>query len=316
MATDPRVNFSDPFSLDQDTTTGSPSGQGRLYALLQRVELWGFKAVAALFRAMPLDLASDLSGWIWRTVAPRLRRHARTLDNLAVAFPDMAADEREQIARRMWDFLGRTFAEAFHLDEIMDDASRIEVNMTPEAHAQLTTGTGLVVVSLHMGNWEAVAIGAARMGLDIAGVFQRMKNPLVDAEVMRMRQRLYPLGLFPKGHDAVRRLMRVISAGKAVAVLADTREGRGVMVPFFGRLAPTNPFPAVLARGRNVPIMAGYLIRTGTARFRLEVEMIPVSRGGSQQQDVLETTAAIHACFERWIRAHPDQWMWSHRRWG
>jgi KDO2-lipid IV(A) lauroyltransferase len=31
--------------------------------------------------------------------------------------------------------------------------------------------------------------------------------------------------------------------------------------------------------------------------------------------DTVRDTQALHAQLERVIRAHPDQWLWIHRRW-
>ena len=55
-------------------------------------------------------------GALWRLIAPRLRRHARALAHLELAYPEKSAAEREHIAREMWGHLGRTFAEFFHLE--------------------------------------------------------------------------------------------------------------------------------------------------------------------------------------------------------
>jgi KDO2-lipid IV(A) lauroyltransferase len=175
---------------------------------------------------------------------------------------------------------------------------------------------GLVMVSLHMGNWEINALAAAQKGLRLAGVYQRIKNPLVDALIRDLRVQFYPKGLYSKGHEAVKGLMRVVSEGDTVALLADVREGRGLKVPFFGRPAPSNPFPALLARGRHLPLVAARVLRVAPGRFSIHCELVPVPETDHREADIEATTAAIQAQFEQWIRENPGQWMWGHRRWG
>ena len=82
------------------------------------IEYAAFRFVAAVFGALPIETASSLSGFFWRLIAPRLTRHKRALDNLAAAFPEKTVAECEAIARAMWENLGRTFGEFFHIEEL------------------------------------------------------------------------------------------------------------------------------------------------------------------------------------------------------
>ena len=66
----------------------------------QRMEYLGFLIIAAIAAALPLQIASALSGWSWRMAAPHLRRQKRALSNLALAFPDMSLAERERVSLR------------------------------------------------------------------------------------------------------------------------------------------------------------------------------------------------------------------------
>lgn len=281
---------------------------------LVRLEYWGFLLVAATARAIPLDAASAISGKIWRLLAPRLRRHARARANLAASLPEIPEERREEMLRDMWENLGRTFGEAFHLDTIWEETDRFVIHQQPEALEAVRKG-GCVVVGLHQGNWEIASMVGLREGLHVAGVYQKLKNPLVDRYITRMRAPYYPAGLYSKGHDAVLKLMRVLKSGGGIGVLGDLREHKGVEVPFFGRLAPSTPFPALMARTLNIPLIAAQVIRLEGAHFTLRTVVVPVPRTGDKDADVLAGTAALQAQFEAWIREHPEQWMWAHRRW-
>jgi KDO2-lipid IV(A) lauroyltransferase len=278
-------------------------------------EYAAFRILAGLIRALPVETASSLSGRLWRLAAPIFRRHGRALAHLALAFPEKSEGERELIARAMWENLGRTFAEAFHIDHILA-SDRISY-ADPEALAALgATPGGKVLCSLHSGNWEIVAAGGAKAGLDVAGVYQRIKNPRVDAYVTRLRARLYPGGLHAKAPETATALMRHVKRGGAVAILADLRDRNGVSAMFFGRPAPSTPFPALLARSLNAPVVVARCVRLPGVRFRIEFENVDVPQGPDRKTDIAAITQDIQSVFERWVCEDPSQWMWAHRRWG
>jgi Kdo2-lipid IVA lauroyltransferase/acyltransferase len=279
----------------------------------QAAEYAGFRLVAFVFGALPLELASRWSGAGWRLIAPRLRRHQRTLANLRSAFPEKTAAEREAIAIGMWDNLGRTFAEFFHLREIV---AGDRIAYEPVEPFEALRGMGAAVIcSLHMGNWEILVQSALNLGMRPAGVYQALTNPLVDRTINDLRAPLYPGGLLPKSPRTAMKLLHYAREGGWVTFLADQREGRGILTPFFGRPAPSTPFPAMIARSVDIPLYVARVKRLPGVRFSLAVEEIPVPRTQDRNADIAETTRLIQAAFERMVREAPEQWMWAHRRW-
>lgn len=215
----------------------------------------------------------------------------------------------------MWNNLGRTSAEAFHLPQLMAEQDRFDIG--PEFHEAIRVAKvrGAVFVSLHQGNWELASPLLHCHGLPVAGVYQRLRNPLVDQRATDARAPFYSLGLHSKGSETARRLLRIVSRGGTVTIMGDLRDLTGLSVPFFGTPAPSTPFPALLARGRDMPIYAGVVMRKAGATFRVSVAEVPVHRTGDLETGLLETTAAIQRQFEAFIREAPEQWMWGHRRW-
>ena len=281
--------------------------------LKYRLEYGVVRAVAWLMARLPLETASNLSGWIWRQVAPRLQRHARALHHLAAAFPDMSAAERARVAHDMWEVLGRTFAESFYLPDIYA-SDRIDISGLEILRAY--EGKGVIICAAHQGNWEVATMGLMRIGRQPTGLYQRVKNPLVDAFLLASRAPYYPAGLFTKDPATPLKLMRILKRGGCLAMLADLREYTGLKVPFFGQAAPSTPFPALMARNLGLPLFAGRIVREPGVRFRLSVERIEVPVTDDKEADILAATANLQAAFERSIREKPEQWMWAQQRWG
>jgi KDO2-lipid IV(A) lauroyltransferase len=278
-----------------------------------QAEYLGFRLVERLLTALPLETASGLMGGLWRLAAPRLKRHNRALKHLALAYPDMPEAERERIARAMWEHLGRTFAEFFQMEEIARQG-RIEMESAQKL-AVVREGGPYVVCAMHLGNWELLAGVSARLARPLAGVYQPLTNGLVDAELLRLRAPLYPLGLYPRSGATLRRLMKIAKDGGSLGFMSDLREGKGAAVPFFGRPAHSNTAPALIARTYGLKLYAACVVREAGVRFRVKVEPVQVPVTADRDADVVAATANVQAQFEAFLRQAPEQWMWAHRRW-
>ncbi len=281
--------------------------------LRHRLEYAGFRLFKAAISARPLEAASRETGMAWRLIAPRLHRQKRALANLALAFPDMPPAERERIASDMWENLGRTFAEGFFLKQIMDEG---RVTFEPmEQLAEIARGGPSIFCSLHLGNWELAVYGGKLIGAPITGVYQRLSNPYVDAATLKMREPVYEGGLLPRTTTTARALLRKAKEGGYPAFLADLRDDRGPAVPFFGVLARSTVFPALLARVTGLPLYAAAAFRRPDVRFVIRATRVPVPETNDREADAIVATAALHKQFEAFIREAPEQWMWAHRKW-
>ena len=287
------------------------------YRFRYRLEYAGFWVIAKLAAALPLELCAPASAWCWRKLGRSSSRRRRATAQLAQSLPELSAAEREAILSQVWDNLGRTFAEAFHIRDFINDPSRFEI-LREGGLREFVRGTkSFIVVSMHSANWELTALGLLRVGLRIAGIYRSIKNPYVDAYVTRLRQPLYPSALLPKSRQTPRRFLKLMRQGVPVAMMCDLREVRGVEVPFFGRPAPSTSFPALLAVADGLPILIVRTLRQPRSHFLFEWKVLqPIRGGASREEDVTATTALIQNCFEAWIRERPGEWMWVHRRWG
>jgi KDO2-lipid IV(A) lauroyltransferase len=72
----------------------------------------------------------------------------------------------------------------------------------------------------------------------------------------------------------------------------------------------------MLARQIDCPIHGTRMIRLPEGKFRGEItEAIAPVRDAGGRIDVQGTMQAITSVVEAWVREHPEQWLWLHRRW-
>ena len=266
---------------------------------------------------------ANLFAWITRRIGPLLRENRIGRANLAAAFPEKSPQEIDTILTGVWDNLGRVAAEFAHLDHIWaydrahPEQSRIEIpERTHELFAKLRTdGKPALSFASHLGNWELPALAATAHGLDAAVLFRRPNIAAADHAIHELRA--VKMGqLIAAGPDAPFRLAQALQQGLHVAMLVDQWFTRGVEVTFFGRKTTANPTLARLLRQIECPIHGVRIVRLPNHRFRAELsEEIPPVRDASGAIDVQGTMQAITTVVEGWVREHPEQWLWLHRRW-
>lgn len=286
-----------------------------LQAARFRIEYWIFLVYLKLIQALPLEFAIRWTGLAFQYFPRWSARHLRADQNLSNAYPTMNLASRKRLLGRMWRSYGMTFAETFLIDRIAAQPDRIELDEDALEALRLADEAGAVFVCPHLGNWEISVVPVARRATRHAAVYTRIKNPLFEARIFDVRSKYYSGGLHPRGPAAAKALSRHLRGGGSVGVMADLRDDHyDCMTPFFGRYAPSTVFPATLARHYQRPLIADCLIRTGPGRFKMKIETIPVPRTVDRSADIYAATAAVQACFERWIRKDPEQWLWTHRR--
>ncbi len=272
------------------------------------------RAIFALLRALGPDRASALGAWAAPLLGRFTRNHRHALDNLALAFPEKTAAERAAIAREAWANLGRTTCEYVHLDALFARAEADEATLARFA-ALKASGRPALVFAAHLANWELPAVAAHRMGQPAAILYRTPNNRHIAADIVGLREPIMGR-LIPAGLAAPIRMAEALDQGLTLGMLVDQRFGRGPRVPFFGVPAASNPFLARLARRFGAPVHGLRAIRLPGGRFRLELtEALDLPRDAAGKVDVEATTAMVNRIIEGWVREHPGQWLWMHRRW-
>jgi Kdo2-lipid IVA lauroyltransferase/acyltransferase len=276
-----------------------------------------------LIRAFDADAMAGIAAAVMRRIGPWLPEHRIGRENLAAAFPDKSPAEIEAILRGVWDNLGRVAAEFAHIDRLWDydpvsrragrildsdDAERIALRLRDD-------GRPALVFSAHLANWELAAVGAHSYGVDTTVLYRRPNLRAVADLIVELRSACMGT-LVHTSLDAPAKLADALERGSHVAMLVDQYNVQGVPVTFFGRPTKANPMLARLARHFDCPIHGIRMVRHPGNRFQLRLtEAIEPARDAEGKVDVAGTMQIVTDVVEGWIREHPDQWLWIHRRW-
>lgn len=277
-----------------------------------------------LLRGVDLDRMSDVCAFVTRKVGPLLREHKLARRQLVAAFPEKSPAEIDKILDGVWDNLGRVGAEFAHMDRLSDfdpwnpnPNGRIVVgkDSIERFFTLLNDNKPALIFTAHYANWELPAVIASGCKIDTAVLYRRPNNKQIDDWLRETRDAAMGQ-LIATGLDAPVKIGDALRAGKHVGMLVDQYYVRGVEVTFFGQRTRANPLLARLAQHFDCPIHGIRVVRLPGHRFYGELtEEVPPVRDAEGKVDIAATTQKITNVIEGWIREHPEQWLWLHRRW-
>jgi KDO2-lipid IV(A) lauroyltransferase len=112
--------------------------------------------------------------------------------------------------------------------------------------------------------------------------------------------------------------VRSIKSGRVLGYVIDQNQPQrhAIFPTFFGVPAATAATPAILALRSGAAVVFTLSYPLGDGRHRVVVEgPIDVPDTGDRDRDVLAFMQDLNDRLERYVRAHPEQWYWLHRRW-
>ena len=267
------------------------------------------------------ERASDAASAFARLWGPLIPEHRLALRNLALAFPEKSEAERRAILSGVWDNLARATIEYAFLDDIVASFDPEHPDVGPvtaggmDHLARLRDGGRPgIVFGAHVANWELSAAIGARLGLKITALYRTPTNSIVAEELAKQRA-TFINRLVVSGRGTAFQIAAAIERGEHLGIIIDQRAG-GLMAPFFGRPASTNPAVAMLARQFDCPVHGSRAIRRPDGGFHIDMTPpLDLPRDAKGRVDVAAGTAMINRVVEGWVREHPEQWLWLHDRW-
>ena len=231
----------------------------------------------------------------------------------------MSENQREQILRRSFQNLGRLLVEFTHFPQLSKgNISQYVILDGLENYLEgLRRGRGVIFMTAHFGAWEMSSFAHALYGYPLKFIVRPIDNPRVEQLISSYRMLSGNLPIERK--RAARDILKSLRQNEAVGILFDqnTTRSEGVFAEFFGIPAATTPAIALFALRAGAAVIPGFLIwdeNLNKHRLRLDppVELIDT---GDLANDVLENTKHFNKILESYVRRHPDQWLWIHRRW-
>jgi Kdo2-lipid IVA lauroyltransferase/acyltransferase len=246
---------------------------------------------------------------------------ARSMRNLSVAFQDrMDTSAVADTAQRSLRNFFRNCVEIAITLYTTDDELRAAVPMVGREHldAALNKGTGVLILSAHLGNFFLLGTRLAVDGYPVHVLINQPRDgqfaELMDRYRLKVKQRTIHARPRPA---ALKRLHEVLRANEIAVIIADEyRRGNGIPVSLFGRTVSARRGPATLALRTDAAVVPASVIRQPDDSLKLVIEPeLQLDRASKSKAEVQENTIRMTQWLERMVLRYPDQWNWMNIHW-
>jgi len=276
-------------------------------------------ALCAL-QSVRMETYTGVIPWlVWLCADVLKLRRSVVEESLQIAYPEASAEQRQILARGMWEHLFVLVAEVAMAGRKIHETNwnrylRV-INLRPALKAIMSDRPTLIV-SGHFGNFELANYILGMLSVPTLAVARELDNPYIDHYLRNFRANTGQRMVDKKGgYDDIRATLD--SAG-TVSLLADQYAGsKGCWVDFFGRPASTHKAIALLALDHQATLVVAFARRRGAP---LHYDLIckatssPLDQG-EEWSSVRSLTQWYTARIEEAIRTAPQQYWWVHRRW-
>lgn len=278
------------------------------------------RIVSCVAQRVPVEFAlflGDLLGLLGYYTVPQRKRIA--LENLRAALgKERTEKELRRIVWAMGKNLGRNMMEFLRLPVMTPKYFKhyIKIVGSKNLDQVLTRGKGTFVLTAHFGNWDLCAAALIVNGWPTNLVTKYLRNEVVNQLWLSYRSKVKINQLYREG--SLREIIRCLNRNELMGFVLDqsTKREEGVFVNFFGRPACTIPGLATLVQRLDTPVIPCFMVRQKGPYHKIILEPpIPFKKCPTMDETIVYNTQVYTNVLERYIRAHPEHWIWMHRRW-
>jgi KDO2-lipid IV(A) lauroyltransferase len=287
-------------------------------ALLKKVKYLAVAIVAVPFviiiMILPYKFASYVGGVIGSILGHFLNKMNVVIEkNLYIIFPNIDRGTIMEKKRIFWNNIGRTIAESINLrfraaNRVLDIVSLVNKR---ELEELLNSGSSIIFISCHYGNWELMPLYAKlKSNRKLGVIFKKTRS----------RIRNFAINLIRKvGKDglvvtySIKDLVELVRNGDNIGMLIDQKTTGTVSTSFFNKEIKVSSIPLDIASKYGCKVV---MIRTyrSEERHKMLLELGP-RFSCSSKEDVITGIRIICSEFENWIKEKPEEWLLSYDRW-
>lgn len=243
------------------------------------------------------------------------------LHQLSLVFgKDKSGEEIHRMGRDVFINLAKTFTDyIFFTNLTTREEFSNYFSIEGEEHLQkaYNKGKGVLCLIPHTCGWEFSAIMPPVLGYETSAISREIKMPALNKTMVRLREKRKMKNICRNG-KTYDKLKEVLNRGECLIIMIDqdSKRVRGEFLKFFNMDAYTPLGCARLAieTGAAIVPMATFRKPDDTYLFKILPE-VELKLTGNLDYDLKYNTQLHNHIIEEFIREHPEQWVWMHKRW-
>jgi KDO2-lipid IV(A) lauroyltransferase len=244
-------------------------------------------------------------------------RKAVVKQNISQAFPGKSAREVTELAKNFYRQLVEVALEILHTRHMSATEIRRRVRLVnPQLVEHYSAGRTrpVIVLAIHQGNWEWMMHGVSlALDIPVTPVYKPLHNKPLDRLMYEIRSRFgsRPLAMAEASRDILRHRRDV----RLIALVADQAPipgERSYWTRFLNREAAFYLGGASIARAAGYPVLFAQCRRSAPGYYEVTMREVAQPPHDPDDSRIIERYARLA---EQAIRAEPESWLWSNRRW-
>ena len=257
---------------------------------------------------------SDFLSFVFYNLIPY--RKKVVLSNLRNSFPNKTEREIKTICRAFYRHLTDLIVESIKLFSITQKQldKRFVVNLPGALPSYFQKGQDVIIVGGHYNNWEMLASGLhQQVPHDVVALYSKLNNAFFDRKIkesrsafgLRMVTTKDSFAYFTEEHTTPR--MTVFGADQS-----PTYSKSVLWTNFLNQDTAVALGTERFAKKYNLPVLYGSIHKAKRGHYTLDIDVL---FDEPNQTDEGEITKAHTQKLEEQILAHPEFWLWTHKRW-
>ena len=274
-------------------------------------EIIPFYFIIIALNILPFESRVYWGGQVCSLILPLVRSFYERVDkNLKLIYPNWSHQKRKEFIKENSKMIGKSFVELMFNKEFQHRSHRIKYNkkeLMPLIAAK-KINQPIIIISGHIGSWEAVRAVLKNYDLTSAALYQRNRNVFYE----RLHLKAIKEGgepIFEVGRSGTRKMITLIKSGGVVALMIDQAVKGGQYFKFLGLPAKTSTAIAEISMKYDAMLIPAYGIRTDNSDIKVTFDK-PI-----ELKSVSYITKEMNLSLEKRIIEAPTQWYWPHRRW-
>ncbi|QWE16625.1 lipid A biosynthesis acyltransferase [Polynucleobacter sp. AP-Nino-20-G2] len=234
--------------------------------------------------------------------------------NLQLCFPELSAEEIDQLRKQHWRLLGRSLVEKSII--WLGTKKQLKHMIEIQSEVDLADRKPRILVNMHFigieGSIILSALSEEKGWPRTSGFFQRMKSPFFNKKIIEWRNRFGGNSIDRQGNTL--EMIREIRTGSFIIIAPDIDLGLkdSTFAPFFN--IQTNTITAVSRLAKITGAQVCMMITTLKKNEAGYICAISKPLENFPTDDPQADTARLNQIFEQEIRLRPAEYYWVHKR--